>query len=89
MKFFRSTSDTNLIKDDKLERKIYIEFQYKNNERIIELNLGTLFLKEHEFFKWNYEDCKRISNSEDNPTETEHIIISLKKMCIILDLLDE
>jgi hypothetical protein len=89
MKFFRSTSDTNLIKDDKLERKIYIEFQYKNDKRIIELNLGTLFLKEHEFFKWNYEDCKCISNSEDSPTETEHIIISLKKMCIILDLLDE
>jgi hypothetical protein len=88
MKFF-PTSDTNLIKDDKLERKIYIEFQYKSDTRIVELNLGTLFLEECELFKWNYEDCKRISTSKDNPTKTEHIIISLKKMCIILDLLDE
>jgi hypothetical protein len=70
------------------ERRIYINFQNKNNTRKVELNLGTLFLEEREFFKWNYEDCKRISTSEDSSIGTEHIIISLKKMCIILDSLD-
>lgn len=77
------------------KRKIYVNFQYKNNENneyLVELNLGTVlfFFEKYEIkfeIEWNHKDCMCIYTKEF--ITIEKLIISLKKMCIILDLLDE
>ncbi|CAG8606656.1 15684_t:CDS:2 [Rhizophagus irregularis] len=77
------------------KRKIFVNFQYKNNENnefLVELNLGTLlfFFEKYEIkseIEWNHKDCMCIYTKEF--ITIEKLIISLKKMCIILDILDE
>ena len=74
-------------------------------EYLVEFNLGTLLFYEEknsdEILKvkyniaWNYEDCMCIYTKKDPYDyfgiiiKIETLIISLKKMCVILDLLDE
>ncbi|RIA96233.1 hypothetical protein C1645_815683 [Glomus cerebriforme] len=76
-----------------------------SEEYLVEFNLGTLLFYEEknsdeilEFkynIEWNYKDCMCISKKESRYSyfgiviKIEKLIISLKKMCIILDLLDE
>ncbi|RIA96232.1 hypothetical protein C1645_409457 [Glomus cerebriforme] len=78
------------------KRKIHVSFQYKNYDNetpyFIEFNLGTLLFSFEKYeirsnINWNYKDCMCIYTKEF--ITIEKLIISLQKMCIILDLLDE
>ncbi|GBC51045.2 hypothetical protein GLOIN_2v1485282 [Rhizophagus irregularis DAOM 181602=DAOM 197198] len=70
----------------RLKNKLLIEYDF------FELNLGTLlfFFEKYEIkseIEWNHKDCMCIYTKEF--ITIEKLIISLKKMCIILDILDE
>src|SRR4051794_6276236 len=83
---------------------ICVHFKYVNSEEyLVELNLGTLLLNSGEMsevkynIEWNYKDCMCISKNDPPRVygdsgisiKIEKLIISLKKMGVILDLLDE
>src|SRR5436189_259415 len=81
-----------------------INFSYEDNyDHVVEFYLGTISIYEEKIsekvvevkynIKFKYKDCKCISIKEDTQNATiieiEKYMIPLKKMCVVLDLLDK
>lgn len=89
---------------EKRKISVHFKYENRE-EYLVEFNLGTLLFYEERnsnemmevkySIEWNYKDCTCISKKDSQYDyfgiiiKIEKLIISLKKMCVILDLLDE